>query len=61
MYDDYVRGLMGQTFKHILKGEPVCNSCRFRKVGVSTICEQYKRIPSSVQQGGFCERRCKKE
>lgn len=41
------------------KRKPLCESCQFRKIGLTTICEQYKRIPSSVQQGGFCEKYAK--
>ena len=54
--NNYYADVMEEAFKSFVKKEPKCNSCQFKKSGLTTICKKYKRIPSSVQQGGFCEK-----
>lgn len=39
----------------------MCNICKYRKLGLSTICEQYKRIPLDIQNGRYCRKYMKDE
>lgn len=39
-----------------LKRKPMCNNCQFGKLGLTTICHKYKRIPENVQKGWHCEK-----
>lgn len=39
---------------NVLKIQPMCNTCIYRKVGVETLCLQYKMKPSGVIKGGYC-------
>lgn len=38
------------------KKKPICSDCQFKKLGLTTICEKYKRIPENVQKGWHCEK-----
>lgn len=35
---------------------PMCNTCKHKKRGLTTICHRYKRIPIDIQRGGCCEK-----
>lgn len=48
-------------FPRTFRREPICNTCKYRKLGLSTICEQYKRIPSDIQHGKYCRKYVKDE
>lgn len=40
--------------KGIIKVKPQCETCKFRKYGMTTICFKYQWISHSVQKGGPC-------
>lgn len=39
-----------------IRRKPICNTCIYQKKGLTTLCENYKRIPSDVQRGKYCEK-----
>lgn len=44
-----------------IRRKPICKTCIYRKLGLATICKKYKRIPSNVQHGKYCEKYVKNE
>ena len=39
-----------------IRRKPICNTCIYQKKGLTTLCENYKRIPADVQRGKYCEK-----
>ena len=56
MGDDLLKEIVMGYFGLSSRRKPICNKCEFEKLGLTTICEYYKRIPESVQKGGYCEK-----
>ncbi|MSU01884.1 hypothetical protein [Tissierella pigra] len=55
-YNNQQREIMREFFGIGIKRTPICNKCQHQKLGLTTICEKYKRIPSSIQEGGYCSK-----
>ncbi len=50
------RKALRNIFSEVLKKQPICNTCKHQKLGLTTMCHKYRRIPSSTQHGGSCEK-----
>lgn len=48
-----MKGIYNFIFNKSRK-KPMCNTCKYRKRGLTTICQHYKRIPPGVQHGEYC-------
>lgn len=57
LYDLFNMYIPGTNFRK----KSICNTCKYQKLGLQTICEKYKRIPSDVQHGKYCGKYVKNE